>query len=388
MSMAEWQPYQPCCYAAALQPDSSFCGECGRPLFRCAAFDQCRGLVNPLGYCGICLLPRLTVEEGAVLKARAEEVLSIPFRLANRSSAGRSFQVLFVFKDELDVYDEPVRLNWERIGAGQERAFSVNTQPLSRGGVHRLRLTFVLASCANGFEEHYAFSGEIALRVEGGGPTQVVQHFDLSNSDFGTAGMVVANPSIREPSDASGPVVAKRIEVPLERAERYEMEGGYRGYAKTGIRVARNTDFEFIGFPVKDRPRGGPLCTPLAVLRCGRNSRRHDPVRNPYPNDLCLRAYDPATGELNVSASQAIARHVGDFLIQNNRLYFRSRGDNRVAQNGDPLHAAELRVVDDGDVFALPAVQGAAFTVSLRFGIASGIVERIVFERSPPIGRG
>jgi hypothetical protein len=166
------------------------------------------------------------------------------------------------------------------------------------------------------------------------------------------------------------------------------MEGGYRGYAKTGIRVARNTDFEFIGFPVKDRPRGGPLCTPLAVLRCGRNSRRHDPVRNPYPNDLCLRAYDPATGELNVSASQAIARHVGDFLIQNNRLYFRSRGDNRVAQNGDPLHAAELRVVDDGDVFALPAVQGAAFTVSLRFGIASGIVERIVFERSPPIGRG
>ncbi len=59
LSMADWRPYQPCCFTAALNPDSGFCTECGRPLFRCVAFDQCKGLINPLGFCPVCLQPRL-----------------------------------------------------------------------------------------------------------------------------------------------------------------------------------------------------------------------------------------------------------------------------------------------------------------------------------------
>ncbi len=384
--MADWRPYQPCCFTAALNPDSGFCTECGRPLFRCVAFDQCKGLINPLGFCPVCLQPRLAVEKGAVLEARAGEVLSIPLRLSNRSPAGRPLQVLNIFKDEQEARNDTVPLNWEKLDPGQERSFSVNTLPLAHSGVHSLRLTLILASCANGFEEHYAFSGEIALQVEGGDPTQVVQNFDLSNSDFGTAGMVVANPNIRQSGGAQARNLADRIEIPLERAERYELENGYRGYTATATRIARNTAFVFTGFPVADHPPNGPLATTQPVLRCGRNSRRYEAVRNPHPNDLCLRAYVPGFADLDIATSQAVSRHVCDFLVQNNRLYLRSQGDNCLLHNGEPLHAGELRLVNDTDVFLLPPGHAGAFSLTVRYITASGVVERIEFERLPQVG--
>jgi hypothetical protein len=384
--MADWGPYQSCCYTAALNRDSGFCTECGRPLFRCAAFDRCRGLINPLGHCPVCVQPRLMLEKEAVLEARVGEVLSIPFLLSNGSPAGRPLRLLNLLKDEPDAFNESVPLNWEKLDAGQERTFSVLTSPLAHSGIHRLRLTLILASCAAGFEEHYAFSGEIALQVEGGGPTQVVQNFDLSHSDFGTAGMVVANPSVRPSGNGQVRRLRDRVEVPLEGAERYELEQGYRGYAASATRIARNTVLRFKGFLPADHPPRGPLVTPLPLLRCGRNSRRYHPQRNTRPNDLCLRVYDPASGELDVAASRAISRHVGDFLIQNNRLYLRAQGDNRLLHNSEPLHAGELRLVKDADVLTLPPGHPRAFSLSIRFTAVSGVVEHLDFERSPRMG--
>ncbi len=169
--MPQRRAYQNCCYTAALDTHVDFCPECGSPLFRCFAFNECKNLVNPQGYCEVCVQPKLALAPGAIIEASVGEVLSIPFILSNMSPAGRPLTVLQILKDEQRIQlGELVRLDWETLEADRERAFSVVTAPLTQSGVHRLRLILVLASCQGDIEEHYAFTAEIAIPVEGKKP--------------------------------------------------------------------------------------------------------------------------------------------------------------------------------------------------------------------------
>lgn len=380
--MPEWRSYEPCCFVSALDVDAAFCSECGRPLFRCAGFSACRNLVNPLGFCRICLHPELYLDKDVNLQAGVGDVTTVAFRLRNESTAARALTVLNIFKREAQGDRQTVPLSWEHIDPGSERRFSVVTEPLQSGGSHRLGLTLVLASKAGEIEEHYAFGTEVVIKVaSGAAPTQIVQNFDLSNSDFGTAGMVVANPNLQQRAERSDAASGRQEALGLERAERFELVAGYRGYTDKGWRVPRSTIFEYLGFPSADVPPNGALTGVQPLLRCGRNSRRRDPERNPRPNDLCLRAYDQGT--LDVDTSRAVSRHLCDFLLQNDRLYLRAREDARLAANGEAMAEGELRVVNDGDSFSLPAAHPKAFTVTARFTASAGVVERVSLERHP-----
>ncbi len=380
--MTEWRPYQACCFAAAIDKETAFCNGCGRPLFRCAAFDACRNLVNPFDFCASCLRPEGFIDKDVHLQAKVGEVTTLGFRLRNASPAQRSLSVLGVLKSEGRGNSEPVPLQWEKIDPGQERPFSVVTEPLQSGGAHRLQLMLILATRFAELEEHYVFTGEVLIKVStGSAPTQIVQNFDLSNSDFGTAGMVVANPNLqyRDERPTSGSSPQERLN--LDRAERFELERGYRGYAASGLRVPRNVRFEYAGFPAGDAPFSGPLIGHRPLLRCGRDSRRFDAERNPQPNDLCLRAYEG--GRLDADTSGILSRHLCDFILQNDRLYVRSHAEQRLGLNAAPMSRGELRVVEDGDRFTLPAMHAKAFEVGVRFSVSSSVVDTIRFERRP-----
>ena len=381
--MSGGQLYEACCFAAAMDPEAGFCNHCGRPLFRCPGFDDCRSLVDASGHCNTCLLPVLTFEENVELEARVGEVATIPFRLRNASPARRPFSVLNIFKREARGANDAVPLHWERIDPDQERGFSVVTEPLESGGAHRLTLLMILVSRCGGIEQCYAFASEILIRVSGSGPTHITQNFDLSNADFGTAGMVVANPNLSTPAERSSAARAGRRDLRIDRAERFEIEGGYRGYAEHGYRVPRNVVFEYSGFAPGDSPPAGPVTSSAPVLNGGRNSRRFDAERNPEPNDLCLRVYKGPN--LDAEASRLIPRHLCVLVLQNDRLYLRAREANRLALNGEVMGKGELRQLEDGDQLQVPAGHPGAFSLTVRFSSAAGLVESIRIERSPAV---
>jgi len=376
--MGVWTDYLDCCRAAAAEDRAaSFCPECAHPLLRCAA-PGCGSLVTPLGHCARCFDLRLSLERGAVLDARVGECLEVPLALRNTAS-GRPVSIQCVMRAVTNGPEEALTLPWERLDPGQLRAFKVATRPFEHGGFSSLKVTVVAAAALGDVEESYAFSGDIAIDVAGRDPTRVVQHITVSGTGTGT--MVVANPEVsgstRGRSQAA-PLEA-RTDVPLERAERFELERGYRGYEGPGARVPRNVEFVYAGFPAADAPPNGPLLQ-RAVIRCGRNGRAREDRQDAQPNDLCLRVY-AASGELDREASAAISRRACDFLLANDRLYVRSLSETGVAVNGEPLAAAAARVVCHGDSFALPTGEGRRVAFAAGFTLAGGLVTQVRFEK-------
>jgi hypothetical protein len=375
--MTRWNEYGGCCRATAAQDDSAvFCPECAHPLFRCAS-PGCGGLVTPLGHCPACIDLRLSLEQGAVLTARLGEFLSVPFALRNSASAG-SISIRSVLRDATNAPQERVPVNWERLHAGQTRAFRVDAGPFERAGLGNLGITIV-AAAAGEIEEAYAFSGDIAIDVEGPDPDRDVT-INLEGASLGTGTMVVAN-SRPDGARRRAARLEVRAEVPLERAERYEIERGYRGYDGSGVRVPRTVEFVYAGFPAADAPRDGPLLQ-RALIRCGRNGRARDGRQDAQPNDLCLRIYDAGTGALDRDASGGISRRACDFLLANDRLYLRSLCEAGVAVNGERLAAGETRVVGDGDAFALPAGPGRRVAFGAAFKVSGGLVTQVRLEKT------
>ena len=148
------------------------------------------------------------------------------------------------------------------------------------------------------------------------------------------------------------------------------------------MRVPRTVEFAYVGFPAADAPRDGPL-PQRALIRCGRNGRARDGLQDTQANDLCLRAYDAASGALDREASAAISRRACDVLLANDRLYLRSLGDTGVAVNGERLAAGVARVVSHGDAFAFPAGPGRRVAFGAAFRVSGGLVTQVRFEKTP-----
>jgi hypothetical protein len=380
--MSGWEDYGGCCrLAAARDPGAVFCPECAHRLFKCPA-PGCGALVTPLGHCTACIDPRLSLEKGAVLQAKVGECLSVPFVLRN-GAVSRPLSIRTVLRDGAGLAPEPVPLAWEQLEAGRTRAFTVTAGPFAHGGLERLRLTIVATASLGEIEETYAFSGDLAIQIEGADPTRVVQTFNLAGANFGTAGMVVANPHASSDSrNRRGDPLATRTDVVLERAERYEIQSGCRGYDAPGARMARDVEFQFAGFPPADAPPDGPLL-PGPALRCGRNSRARDGATNASPNDLCLRIYDGRSGNLDREASAAVSRRACDFLLSDDRLYVRAAGENGLAVNGERCGAGERRVVKHGDAFTVPPGPRKGIVFGVSFRVSGGLVTHVRFEKTP-----
>jgi hypothetical protein len=381
--MPEADDYKECCRRSATMGDTAFCPECGHLLYRCA-YRGCRSLINALGHCPLCIRPQLFVEKGAVLVAEKDECLTIPFVLINDSPVNHSLSVKNIFRYGKDVRNEPVSIGWEKLEAGRERTFSVQTEPFTGSGTIHLGLTFIVASRVDEIEEVYAFAGEMRIDVERGKvePTQITQTFNMEGANLGTGALVYASQKQAESGFKKRQTEAQtaRLPVPLERQDRYERDNGYRGYKASGTHIPRSVEFVYEGFPLNDKPPNGPLLGAQPIIRCGRNSRRFDAQKNPQPNDLCLRIYNSKSGELDSENSSAISRRVCEFVIQNDRLHLRALSDKALAHNGVALKEGDVIVVNHGDTFTTPLKPGKAITFGTQFKITGDEVKQIRFE--------
>ena len=378
--MGQWVEYKDCCKRAASDSETLFCPECRHVLFRCE-YPGCNNLVTPLGHCVVCLEPQLFLQEHAILSAGVKESLSIPFILKNNSAVGRPLSVRSVLKDDKDGKGQVVTLSWENLDPGRERTFSVATGPFASGGVNTLRLTIIVSSRSEDLEEVYAFSGEIKIQVEGEDATQIVQNINFSGANIGPAGMVVANSRLAESGSRQRQSLAGRQRVPLERAERYELQSGQRGYQSLNARVPRNVDFMFSGFPTIDKPPDGPLFGAQPILRCGRNSRTFNAQTNPQPNDLSLRVYDK-NGTLDEKESSAISRRVCDFLLLNDRLCLRVVSEQGLKRNNEVVRPGNITGVNSGDLFSTPVDRNRNVTFSIKFKTSVDTITQIRIEKA------
>lgn len=381
--MSEDDDYKDCCRRLATEANTAFCPECGHVFYRCA-YPGCRSLITPLGQCPLCIRPMLFVEKGAVLVAEKDECLTIPFVLTNGSPVNHTLSVQDVFRYGKDVKNEPVHIGWEKLEAGRERTFSVQTEPFTGSGTIHLGLTVIVASRIEEIEELYVFAGEMRIDVERGSvePAQISQTFNMEGANLGTGALVYATQKPAESGFKKRKAEAQltRLPIPLERQDRYERDNGYRGYKVSGARIPRNVEFVYDGFPENDKPANGPLRGSQPIIRCGRNGRSFDAQKNPQPNDLCFRIYDSKSGELDVEGSSAISRHVCEFMIQNDRLYLKALSDRAFTQNGDALKSGDIVVVNHGDSFSMPVKPGKAFAFGVKFRITGDKVKQIRFE--------
>lgn len=382
----DWRPYKPCCHRYAGETDAAFCPECGHPFLRCMAFAECRSLVAPAQACPVCVAPALMIDAGAVVKSKPGERFSVPLIFRNASPVARPLWVKKIVKWDKNLED-PVALTWEEIEAGAERHFALDTPPMAEGGTHTLRVIVVVSSRYRGVEETYAFAAGMAVTVSGPDTQQIVQNINLSGAQFQTGGMVNTQLNTRPGAGVDASALHDRSLLSLERAEKYELAHGIRGYAKAELRVARHVEFAFRGFQSTDCPPDGTALVATGRLACGRNSRIQSPGTNAMANDLCLRAYNTRNGAVDEPATLAISRHHFDLVVVNDRLCVHARSTHGLELNGHAVASGQVEALAPGD--RLVPIPGRADKLVLQFAFSGsiGTVERIEITRGPAATR-
>jgi hypothetical protein len=384
----DWQPYKNCCIRAAgsVDNDVRFCPDCGHVLMRCVAFADCGGLVTPMQPCPSCVAPVLMIDSGAVTTAKAGERMSVPLIMLNSSAAGRTLWLKRVAKRDGKT-EEQITLPWEQLDARTERRISLDTPPMVEGGTYTLNVILVLATRYKGLEEEYAFAAAVSVKVatSDAGPQSVSVTVSGASEGTGAGHNVIANIKADRAAEMAAAALDQRKIVPLERAERYELEQGIRGYRREALRVPRHVDFAFSGFGTTDIPPSGAALVWRGRLLFGRNSRAPDPSVNAAPNDVCLRAYDTKTKLVDEPATMAISRHHFELVVVNDRLCVHARATAGMQVNTQDLAAGQVLPIVPGDRIVPIPGRGDKLLLRVTFTNAIGVVERIDVSRSPAL---
>lgn len=377
----EWKTPKPCCAQFAREGDVAFCPECGQPLVRCMAFAECGGLVGPGDYCRSCVSPQLAIAAGAVVHSKKGERIAIPLVLLNASPSGRPFWVTRLVKRE-GGSDYPVGMTWERVDAGRERHFTLDTAPLAEGGTHNFGIVMVIASRFKGLEESYAFATDILVTVSGQDAQQINQTINFSGAHFETGGLVNTSLKTNDTRDAGPGGLKDRLPLPFDRQDRYELDHEIRGYRHPPLVVPRNAEFAFTGFAAEDVPPGGLLSQLTGRISCGRSSRVPDPTGAGITNDVALRVYD-RKGAVEEPATLAISRHHFDLVVVNDRLCVHARTSQGLEVNGELIASGSVTPLRPGD--RLIPIPGRADKMALQFNFApsTGTAERVHVRRNP-----
>ncbi|MEO8259099.1 MAG: hypothetical protein ABI868_17255 [Acidobacteriota bacterium] len=384
----DWHPYKDCCVRAAgtVDSDVGYCPDCGHVLMRCVAFTECRSLVTPTQPCPSCVAPILMIDAGAVVTAKAGERMSVPLILLNSSPAGRTLWLKRVAKRD-GTAEEQITLPWEQLDARTERRISLDTPPMADGGTYTLNVILVLATRYKSLEEEYAFAAAVSVKVatSDAGPQNV--SVTVSGASAGTAAghNVIANIRADRAAEMAAAALENRRILPLERAERYELEQGIRGYRRSGLRVLRHVEFAFSGFRPDETPPAGAALVSRGRMLFGRNSRAPDPSANATPNDVCLRAYDARSKQVDEPATMAISRHHFELVVVNDRLCVHARATSGMQVNAEDLTPGQVFAVVPADrIIPIPG-RGDKLTLRVGFTNAVRVVERIDVSRTPAL---
>ncbi len=377
----EWRKYSECCHKNALDLSATFCADCGASFLRCLAYAECFSLVEPLTPCRVCVAPELYIDKNAVTNTSVGHQLTIPLVLRNTSSIERPIWATRAMMRRGSDDFRPLDLPWERVGAGDERAFFVETGALEAGGTGVIEIEMAFGTRYKGYEEQYLYGGAIRFSSDTPSDSQIVQNIDLSGAQFGTGGMVHVPTRMDSPASAGSAASTDRVRVPFDRYERREVEWGLRGYSATGRLVPRTADFRLIGFPARHAPSTASIGS-RGVLVFGRNSRDYDDEQNPDPSDVVLRVTDPRTGKTDREASFAVSRRHFDLMNLNNRLCLFVRSSYGVLVNGKQVTTSTLHDLNDGDIIQPLIGNPEALAIRLAFEARpDGIVETVRIER-------
>ena len=181
-------PVSTCCYKTALQPDSVFCGECGKPILRCMAYAECGGLLGEDGRCSVCVAPQLYLDKGAVKEVKAGGALVLPLIFANASPIKRPLFITNVWAREGGGQRVPQELAWERLDAGASNPLWVQTGAMERQGRQKLEVSFTIATRYRWREEQFAFLSNLELEVDQGGSPVIHQTINATGGGQGAVG--------------------------------------------------------------------------------------------------------------------------------------------------------------------------------------------------------
>lgn len=365
-----------CCYTSAMDKEATYCGECGKPLIRCMAAEECGGLLDDQGLCTVCVAPQLMIAPGALTAAKVGSAIALPISIANRSAIERPLFVTRLWSREAAGAWREEHLGWERLDAGQARPVTVTASQLTRAGAHNIEILIAVSSRWRWREESYAFSADLRLTVEGdeekSGPVVTIGG---ESAGHGNTIYISGQGDKREALQAT----TEAVELELVRAEREERRLGLRGLSET-LWIPKNTKMVWRGFPKEDTPPDGPILTPDGILAVGRTRSR----RSGGPGDVRLLAEAP-DGGIDEHASRLISRRHFELYVECNRLILRVNGSGGVRINGEAYGPGKEIALRDGDrIEPLVKVDGA-LALTVRFQVEHGSVAEVAITRVPSL---
>jgi hypothetical protein len=366
---------RPCCYASVqADPDAIYCAECGSPLVRCMAFQECRGLVGDDGLCSQCVDARLVIVPGATMKAPIGGQVAVPFNFLNASKIDRPLFVTGLWSRERGEWRQE-RLGWEKLDPGARASASVTACEIEAAGLHEIVLMWSIATRWKMREENFVFSTRVLLTI-GDDSDKSGSTIQISSENQMNGNIIQIHEREQRPGE-DGKVI-DAIDMKLDRLDKEERDLGLRGMAE-GERTTCGTVFEFKGFPPGEVPQAGlPIVTPQAMLVFGRADTRRSGGESDV--QLLVQGED---GALDEQASQSISRRHFELYVQNDRLLLHVSGGNGLLVNGALHEQDESVLLGDGDVIAPLTERPDELGIRVDFRREGKRISKVTLTREP-----
>lgn len=363
-----------CCFRASLDRDATFCDECGLPLQRCMATDECGGLLDAAGCCPVCVAPELSLDAGSASSIKVGGTLALPLVVSNNSPVGRPLFVEEMWIRGGDGESRQVDLTFQRLNSAASAEVGLHTGVLETAGLHRFDVHITVATRYLWREERYVFTTAIAIPVDPEGPSEIVQNYNIQADAIG-AGMTIYNPTrIQKEREAGIATHAEPIRLTLRRADTLERTLGHRGYTGN-LAVTKSTSLVWQGFDEGHAPLDGPIRTHAGVLGFGRASNAPEGGLND------VRLLITRNGELDEEASVHISRRHFQLFIENDRLMLRVESQNGLLVNDTALRRGKMVALNEGDLIAPLVRNPGLIALKVQFETRHDEVDRIIFTR-------
>lgn len=365
---------KPCCYTSAIDDDATYCADCGKPLIRCMAAEECGGLLDDQGLCTVCVSPHLQIDAGALKVAKVGGAVALPVSIANVSVVGRPIFVTRIWSREASGEWREERLGWERLDAGETRPASITADKLDRAGAHSIEILVEVASRWRWRQECYAFSAVLRLNVNGEDNTSApVVTVGGENAGHGNTVYI----SGKSETSTLPEMTTEAIDLEMVRAEKEERRLGIRGLNEAQW-VPRSTSLHWQGFGKDQVPGNGPILTPDGLLAVGRARSR----RAGGPGDVRLLV-EGQNGSIDEDLSRLISRRHFELFIECNRLVLRVNGTGGVRVNDKAYGTGKTVHLQDGDTIEPIVKNGEALRLNLKFHTEHRSVHEVVISKTP-----
>tara|TARA_R110000787_G_scaffold6475_13_gene22698 strand:+ start:1629 stop:2786 length:1158 start_codon:yes stop_codon:yes gene_type:complete len=363
-----------CCFKASLDRNATFCDECGAPIQRCMATDECGGLLDAAGCCPVCVAPELSLDAGSASSIKVGGSLALPLLVSNNSPVGRPLFVEELWIKGDDSEPRQVDLTFQRLNSESTAEVGLRTGVFETAGLHRFDVHVVVATRYLWREERYVFTTAIAIPVDPDGPSEIVQNYNIHADEIG-AGMTIYNPTrIQKEREAGIATHAEPIRLTLRRADTLERSLGHRGYTGN-LAVTKYTDLIWQGFDPGHAPLDGPIRSQTGVLGLGRASNAPEGGMND------VRLLITHDGEIDEEASVHISRRHFHLFIENDRLLLRVESQNGLLLNDTPWRRGKMIALKDGDVIRPLVSRPNAIALKVQFETQHDEVDRIILKR-------